>query len=251
MTLPTSTLESHVPGWTLDARLKLARQPGSLKMQTLVKGWAGKRLRNALNQDEKARRQLSYAIKQGYLQRVGFVAPKLPTARTCRPCLARAPLVPENALTLRGAQLCWAILHRKKTVENRSWKLRPGWYALHCSKKCVPRRRYRKINRKITLNILTPQQKASCGKALPAEDALQHFYGQLLGVFRIGERWAYEQCTQDCWAVQQKSKLGTSWCYEIAEVLDLSATPVQAEGTQLSWKLSRSLRLKLAKLMRR
>merc|ERR1712039_386118 len=116
-------------------------------------------------------RKLRYALQQGYLQKQGFVPAKLPKARKCRPRLARAPQVPEVALTIRGRQLCWAILKRKKTLENRSWKLKPGWYALHCSSQNWRRQ------------ALTLQQKVLCGKGLPTEAALRHFRGQLLGVF--------------------------------------------------------------------
>lgn len=225
----------------MGARLRLVRQPCSAKIRGSVKRWAGKKLRIALKQaGGEARRHLLYAIKQGYFQRVGFVAPKLPIARKCHPRPARDPQVPENALTLCGTQLCWSVLHRKKTLENRSWRLKPGWYALHCSSTAYG------------VNRLTPKQKSSCGKDLPEEEALQHYRGQLLGVFRIGERWTYEQCKKDCWAVRQESKKhGTSWCHEIAEVVNLSAAPLKATGTQLTWKLPRAVRVKLAHRMRR
>lgn len=40
-----------------------------------------------------------------------------------------------EGITLRGAQLSFAILHGIKTVENRHFKMRPGWYGLHTGMK--------------------------------------------------------------------------------------------------------------------
>lgn len=50
--------------------------------------------------------------------------------------------VQARALTLRGAPLASAIAKGKKTVENRHFKMTPGWYALHVGrKKCSPETR--------------------------------------------------------------------------------------------------------------
>ena len=40
-----------------------------------------------------------------------------------------------HGITLRGAQLTWAILHGLKKVENRHFRMSPGWYALHTGQK--------------------------------------------------------------------------------------------------------------------
>ena len=39
-----------------------------------------------------------------------------------------------HAITLKGARLSWAILEGHKTIENRTIRLRPGWYVLHTGK---------------------------------------------------------------------------------------------------------------------
>ena len=36
-----------------------------------------------------------------------------------------------HAITLKGARLSWAILEGHKTIENRTIRLRPGWYVLN------------------------------------------------------------------------------------------------------------------------
>ena len=40
-----------------------------------------------------------------------------------------------HGITLRGAQLTWAILRGVKKVENRHFRMSPGWYALHTGQK--------------------------------------------------------------------------------------------------------------------
>jgi hypothetical protein len=48
-----------------------------------------------------------------------------------RTMAASTPAVVTHGITLKGARLSWAILKRRKVIENRSIKLSPGWYALH------------------------------------------------------------------------------------------------------------------------
>lgn len=40
-----------------------------------------------------------------------------------------------HGITLRGAQLSWAIVNGKKRVENRHFRIQPGWYAVHTGAK--------------------------------------------------------------------------------------------------------------------
>ena len=44
--------------------------------------------------------------------------------------MAKEPSCVTSAITVNGAQLCWAIFNgtNRKIVENRSWKIPPGWY---------------------------------------------------------------------------------------------------------------------------
>ena len=45
--------------------------------------------------------------------------------------MAETPGTVTKGLTLRGAQTNWAILNGHKLIENRTWRIAPGWYALH------------------------------------------------------------------------------------------------------------------------
>eukprot|EP00971_Amphidinium_carterae_P136062 2696046-Amphidinium_carterae.1 len=45
-----------------------------------------------------------------------------------------------EAITLQGAQQVMAILNGVKLIENRSWKIPCGWYALHAGYKVEKRR---------------------------------------------------------------------------------------------------------------
>ena len=40
-----------------------------------------------------------------------------------------------HAITLNGGQLVQSILLGEKGVENRGWRIPPGWYGLHCGLK--------------------------------------------------------------------------------------------------------------------
>lgn len=44
-------------------------------------------------------------------------------------CCSEATIPEEvtKAITLRGAQLSWAVLQGIKTIENRNFRIAPGW----------------------------------------------------------------------------------------------------------------------------
>eukprot|EP00747_Dinoflagellata_sp_TGD_P166724 gnl/TRDRNA2_/TRDRNA2_189966_c0_seq1.p1 gnl/TRDRNA2_/TRDRNA2_189966_c0~~gnl/TRDRNA2_/TRDRNA2_189966_c0_seq1.p1 ORF type:complete len:354 (+),score=54.03 gnl/TRDRNA2_/TRDRNA2_189966_c0_seq1:33-1064(+) len=247
-------------GWTLSTRLRKGRVSASAKVRGRAAACAGRTVQTVLGTTGTKHSELQYMIKAGYLERSGTKTSNVGRkkqehfAEAITPdqeakelaAVSAKPTVPERALTLVGGQLCWAVLHRKKTLENRSWRIKPGWYALHCSVK-------KAWNPWVLASSnceLTAQQRAACGKGLPTERALEHFYGQLLGVVRIGKCRSYEACKQNAWAVRMESRSGKSWSHEIVDVVDLStrgAFPLQ--GERLSWRVPPAARKKLAKLM--
>lgn len=83
-----------------------------------------------------------------------------------------------HGLTLKGAQLTWAILEGEKTIENRSVKLPVGWVALHTgSGKLAPEHEAR-------LRAKLPH--------IPAEARLPH--GVIMGAARIDRATTIEGC---------------------------------------------------------
>ena len=91
---------------------------------------------------------------------------------------APSPDLVTHAITLKGAQLTWAILHGHKTIENRSTRISPGWYALHTG-----------------LGKTTAEYQAGlkvkCA-ALPREASLAH--GVVEGALRIDYACSVEAC---------------------------------------------------------
>ena len=85
------------------------------------------------------------------------------------PAAAASPALVTHGLTLKGASLNWAILHRHKTIENRSVRLPLGWVALHTGMGKLP------AVRAAELHEQCPD--------IPAEEALPH--GVIVGAMRV------------------------------------------------------------------
>ena len=115
-----------------------------------------------------------------------------------------------HAITLKGARLSWAILEGHKTIENRTIRLRPGWYVLHTGKG------------KDTLQ--RPQLDALNG---PAEASLPH--GAVVGALKVSHSLSLEQCGGDAWATGPV-------CNVVAATAQL-ATPVPMNGALGVWPL--------------
>ena len=115
-----------------------------------------------------------------------------------------------HAITLKGARLSWAILEGHKTIENRTIRLRPGWYVLHTGKG------------KDTLQ--RPQLDALHG---PAEASLPH--GAVVGALKVSHSLSLEQCGGDAWATGPV-------CNVVAATVEL-ATPVPMNGALGVWPL--------------
>ena len=115
-----------------------------------------------------------------------------------------------HAITLKGARLSWAILEGHKTIENRTIRLRPGWYVLHTGKG------------KDTLQ--RPQLDALHG---PAEASLPH--GAVVGALKVSHSLSLEQCGGDAWATGPV-------CNVVAATAQL-ATPVPMNGALGVWPL--------------
>ena len=64
------------------------------------------------------------------LAQLGPIFPRAASAKG-----ASHPWLVTHGLTLRGGQLSWAILNGDERVENRHFRMHPGWYALHTGAK--------------------------------------------------------------------------------------------------------------------
>mmetsp|Transcript_102654 Transcript_102654/g.203786 ORF Transcript_102654/g.203786 Transcript_102654/m.203786 type:complete len:352 (-) Transcript_102654:61-1116(-) len=231
------------PGWTIHSRLVMCNRnkPRTERIRDLALAWSGKTVKEALKEPSSAGRRdpgqtLVHMIKCGY-----FLARRHGTSADDGGASIRD--APTKAFTVRGAQLCWLILHKKKTIENRPFKMAPGFYALHCSK--VPRPRGYK---------LTKEQQLSCGRNLPPDERelSAAFCGHIVGAVQIGAAKSYEECAKHPWATRQQSATNnTSWCMDITKVVDLSDLgPLRAKGNERSWQLPSAVRAKLARRLR-
>ena len=130
---------------------------------------------------------------------------------------AASPALVTHGLTLKGAQLSWAILERRKPIENRHIKLPPGWIALHTGQGKLPAAR-------------SAELKEQCGSALPDEQSLPH--GFIIGAIRIDRACMPADCS---------GTLSAPWatgpiCNVIGAVVTLH-TPVEHKGALGLWPI--------------
>jgi hypothetical protein len=131
--------------------------------------------------------------------------------------MAASPSLVTHGLTLKGAQLNWAILQRRKTVENRSIRLPPGWIVLHTG-----------------VGKLDPVRSAEIAVQcpdIPPEATLPH--GVIVGAMRVDRA-----CTvADCAATPAAPWAHGPICNVIGAVVRLTE-PVPHKGSLGLWPLS-------------
>lgn len=130
---------------------------------------------------------------------------------------ATAPGKITHGLTLKGAQLTWAILHRHKTIENRHIRIPPGWVALHTGMGKLDQQRSAEI-------------KARCGDALPEEHVLPH--GFIVGAMRVDRACV----PADCMGTPSEPWASGPICNVIGAVLTLDE-PVPHKGALGLWRI--------------
>ena len=91
---------------------------------------------------------------------------------------ASAPWLVTHGLTLRGAQLSWAILNGNKRVENRHFRMQPGWYALHTGAKTS--------SHESQLPLLAAVD------GMPSEASLPH--SAIIGALKVTHALTLDQC---------------------------------------------------------
>ena len=98
--------------------------------------------------------------------------------------MASSPGTITKALTLKGAQYNHCILEGHKTIENRTWRIAPGWYALHTgtgkSDAATQQR----------LRLLVP--------SVPDEASLPK--GVIVGAINVSHSLAEAECVSSPWA---------------------------------------------------
>lgn len=214
-------------GWTNETRLVLSgTRPRSQKVRDRVQAWAGRTVGEVFQEPGAPGLHYPGAALIRLIEG-GYFAQKKTSASN----------VPTRAITISGAQRCWLVLRRKKVIENRSVRLKPGCYALHCSK--IP----------CSLK-LTRKQRISCGKTLPPDELelAPRFCGHVVGVVQIGAAKSYAECAMLPWAERRAGPSGKSWCMKITKAVDLSSVgPFPVAGGQQVWRLAPETRRELAR----
>ena len=139
------------------------------------------------------------------------------TSTAKRSAAASSTALITHGLTLKGAQLNWAILNSYKTVENRSIRLPPGWLALHTGMGKLPAARAAEI-------------KALCPD-VPQEDSLPH--GFIVGAARIDRTCEVADCAGTSAAPWAHGPI----CNVVGAVVAL-AEPIPHKGMLGMWPIS-------------
>lgn len=128
---------------------------------------------------------------------------------------APAPALVSHGLTLKGAQLSWAILENIKLIENRSVQLPVGWIALHTGIGKLPKERAMELEQ--------------C-PGIPPEASLPH--GAIVGALRVDRA-----CTvADCAGTPAAPWALGPVCNVIGAVCQL-AEPIQHKGSLGTWPI--------------
>lgn len=130
--------------------------------------------------------------------------------------MADAPSSVTHGLTMKGAQLTWALLEGIKPVENRHMRLRSGWLVLHTGTGKLREERQRE------LAVLCP--------GIPAERELPH--GFIMGAVKI-ERHA---TVADC-AGTPSEKWASGPVVNVVSAFCRLADPVPHKGALGLWAI--------------
>lgn len=119
-----------------------------------------------------------------------------------------------HALTVQGPQQALAMLEGLKLVENRGWRIPPGWYALHVG---------------ATRDSEWGRKAALAHPELPSEDTLRYFHGCIVGLLFISEQRSVKDCAGHQWA-------SGPICHVVSRAVKLPV-PVRIRGAPSLWRL--------------
>ena len=119
-----------------------------------------------------------------------------------------------HAVTVQGAQLALAMLRGLKLLENRNFRLRLGWHALHLGLKRGTEHGLR---------------AARLYQQIPRDEEVLDHFGAIVGLIRVSEHRNPTQCNGVEWAIGP-------CCNVISHAVKL-AHPVSQAGQQGCWRL--------------
>ena len=179
-------------------------------------------------------------LRQSTRRALGAAAPDrsvpTPVRRRRQAAVVTPPMAPAtleaagaatHAFTVQGVHLALAMVTRHKLVENRSFRLQLGWFALHAGKRCD-------TEHGLKAEEMYPQ-------LLSISEAQDHL-GHIVGLVRISEYRLPEQCSDHFWA------LGPL-CNVISHAIRLRR-PIRATGQQGIWRIQPDAQAKLLHQLR-
>ena len=135
--------------------------------------------------------------------------------------MAQNPDDTTHAFSLNDPSLAWLILHGHKIIENRDFRITPGWYGVAVTATA----------RMSVVTELALQKKFS---GMPSAVALHKWNGHVVGVCRVGHSLPAELAKKNRW-----------YCapYKVANVITEYVSflePVKARGNFGTWPLRQS-----------
>ena len=133
-----------------------------------------------------------------------------------------------HAISLKGAQLVDSILAGKKNVENRSFRIKRGWYALHTSQGKIESHSFERLarNAKDAREPWTVPEAKDLPKSCIT--GLAHFSGE----YRLWDSAVQGKCDQNPWVTGKVANV-------IDKVIHLgNATVMNVKGNRNIWLMS-------------
>lgn len=119
-----------------------------------------------------------------------------------------------HAVTVQGPQQALAMLQGLKLCENRSWRIAPGWYALHVGGQ-----------RSSEWGLKAAEKHPE----LPSERELSNFHSAVVGLLYFSEQRTLAECAGNLWAYGPV-------CHIVARAVRLQP-PVRLRGSPGLWPL--------------
>ena len=141
---------------------------------------------------------------------------------------AELPMDITHAFSLSGQHLAWAILFGIKFIENRNFRMRPGWYAVACTQVAH-------------VGVTEDRAYKDKFKSYPGFQSLESWKGKVVGICRVSHSLPHSECKDDFFACENYKVKNI-----IAEVMPIDVL-IPAKGNLGTWPLSDAVKKELRK----
>ena len=135
-----------------------------------------------------------------------------------------------HAFSLNGAHLAWAVLTGHKIVENRQFRMSPGWYALALTKQAIT-------------GVSDDKLYRDTFPSYPGFQVGASLKGNIVGAVRIGHSLPHAACNDDFFAsADYKFKNVTSEYVSFVDWTKPGVGRIPARGNFGAWPLAEATR---------